>query len=296
MSFRRTLRHVPGMIALAPAAMVVLVVYLGCTIWAIGISMTASRILPGGRFVGLEQYAALFGNERWQVSIGNLAIFGVLFVVAAIVLGFSLAILLDQKIRGEDFFRSIYLYPYSMSFVVTGLVWQWMLTPGSGIEKMVRDLGFASFRFDWIVDQSMVVYTLVLAAVWQASGVVMAIALAGLRGIDEEIWKAVRIDGIPAWRAYISIILPMMRGSIGTCVVLLSISVVRLYDLVVAMTKGGPGVASEVPAKFVMDYLFTRQNIGLATAGTTVMLMTVLAVLAPYAYLQYRRTQREGTR
>jgi glucose/mannose transport system permease protein len=296
MSFRRTLRHVPGMIALAPAAMVVLVVYLGCTIWAIGISMTASRILPGGRFVGLEQYAALFGNERWQVSIGNLAIFGVLFVVAAIVLGFSLAILLDQKIRGEDFFRSIYLYPYSMSFVVTGLVWQWMLTPGSGIEKMVRDFGFAGFRFDWIVDQSMVVYTLVLAAVWQASGVVMAIALAGLRGIDEEIWKAVRIDGIPAWRAYISIVLPMMRGAIGTCVVLLSISVVRLYDLVVAMTKGGPGIASEVPAKFVMDYLFTRQNIGLATAGTTVMLMTVLAVLAPYAYLQYRRTQREGTR
>lgn len=282
------------MIALAPAAMVVLVVYLGCTIWAIGISMTASRILPGGRFVGLDQYAALFANERWQVSISNLAIFGVLFVASAIILGFSLAILLDQKIRGEDFFRSIYLYPYSMSFVVTGLVWQWMLTPGSGIEKMVRDLGFASFRFDWIVDQSMVVYTLVAAAVWQASGVVMAIALAGLRGIDEEIWKAIRIDGIPAWRAYPSIVLPMMRGAIGTCVVLLSISVVRLYDLVVAMTKGGPGIASEVPAKFVMDYLFTRQNIGLATAGTTVMLMTVLAVLAPYAYLQFRRARREG--
>ncbi len=160
----------------------------------------------------------------------------------------------------------------------------------------MRDFGFASFRFDWIVDQTMVVYTLVLAAVWQASGVVMAIALAGLRGIDAEIWKAIRVDGIPAWRAYISIILPMMRGSVGTCIVLLSISVVRLYDLVVAMTKGGPGIASEVPAKFVMDYLFTRQNIGLATAGTTVMLMTVLAVLAPYGYLQYRRAQREGMR
>ena len=288
------LRHVPGMIALAPAAMVVLVVYLGCTIWAIGISMTASRILPGGRFVGLEQYAALFANERWQISIANLAIFGALFIVASIILGFTLAILLDQKIRGEDLLRSIYLYPYSMSFVVTGLVWQWMLTPGSGIEKAVRDIGFTSFRFDWIVDQTMVVYTLVLAAVWQASGVVMAIALAGLRSIDAELWKAIRIDGIPTWRAYISIILPMMGGAIGTCVVLLSISVVRLYDLVVAMTKGGPGIASEVPAKFVMDYLFARQNIGLATAGTTIMLMTVLAVLAPYAYLQYRRAQREG--
>jgi glucose/mannose transport system permease protein len=284
------------MLALAPAVMVVLVVYLGCTIWSIGISMTASRILPGGRFVGLEQYYALFSNERWQISISNLAIFGVLFVITSIVLGFALAIFLDQKIRGEDLLRSIYLYPYSMSFIVTGLVWQWMLTPGSGIEKVVRDLGFSSFRFDWIVDQTMVVYALVLAAVWQASGVVMAIALAGLRGIDAEIWKAIRIDGIPAWRAYPSIILPMMGGSIATCVVLLSISVVRLYDLVVAMTKGGPGIASEVPAKFVIDYLFTRQNIGLATAGTTVMLMTVLVVLAPYAYLQSRRTQREGTR
>lgn len=284
------------MLAIAPAAIVVLVVYLGCTIWSIGISMTASKILPGGRFVGLEQYASLVSNERWQVSVVNLAIFGLLFITASIVLGFLLAIFLDQKIRGEDLLRSIYLYPYSMSFVVTGLVWQWMLTPGSGIEKAMHDIGFSSFHFDWIVDQTMVVYTLVLAAVWQASGVVMAIALAGLRGIDEEVWKAIRIDGIPAWRAYPSIILPMMGGSIGTCVVLLSISVVRLYDLVVAMTNGGPGIASEVPAKFVIDYLFTRQNIGLATAGTTVMLMTVLAVLAPYAYYQYRRAQREGVR
>lgn len=284
------------MLAIAPAAIVVLVVYLGCTIWSIGISMTASKILPGGRFVGLEQYASLVSNERWQVSVVNLAIFGILFITASIVLGFLLAIFLDQKIRGEDLLRSIYLYPYSMSFVVTGLVWQWMLTPGSGIEKTMHDIGFPGFHFDWIVDQTMVVYTLVLAAVWQASGVVMAIALAGLRGIDEEVWKAIRIDGIPAWRAYPSIILPMMGGSIGTCVVLLSISVVRLYDLVVAMTNGGPGIASEVPAKFVIDYLFTRQNIGLATAGTTVMLMTVLAVLAPYAYYQYRRAQREGVR
>ncbi len=296
MALRRMIRHLPGMLAVAPAALVVLVVYLGCTVWSIWISMTASKILPGGRFVGLDQYASLVSNERWQVSVVNLAIFGVFFVIASIVLGFLLAIFLDQRIRGEDLLRSIYLYPYSMSFIVTGLVWQWMLTPGSGIEKAMHDIGFSSFHFDWIVDQTMVVYTLVLAAVWQASGVVMAIALAGLRGIDEEVWKAIRIDGIPAWRAYPSIILPMMGGSIGTCVVLLSISVVRLYDLVVAMTNGGPGIASEVPAKFVIDYLFTRQNIGLATAGSTVMLMTVIAVLAPYAYYQYRRAQREGVR
>jgi glucose/mannose transport system permease protein len=295
MRFNRVVRHIPGMIALAPATLVVLVVYVGCTLWSIQISTTASSILPSSRFVGLRQYEQLFANERWQVSVVNLAIFGLLFIAIAVALGFLLAVLLDQKIRGENILRSIYLYPFSMSFVVTGLVWQWILTPSNGIERVVRDLGFPDFRFDWIVTQDMVIYTIVLAAVWHASGLVMAIALAGLRGIDAEIWKASRVDGIPTWRTYLFIVLPMLRASMATAVVLLSISVVRLYDLVVAMTHGGPGIASEVPAKFVIDYLFERQNIGLATAATTVMLVTVLAVLTPYVYLQQRRAAREGT-
>lgn len=290
MHTRRLLRHVPGFVALAPATLVVLVVYIGCVAWSVQISTTASRILPSSQYVGLRQYEILFSNERWLTSLQNLVVFGLLFVGITIAIGFLLAILIDQKVRGENFFRSVYLYPYSMSFVVTGLAWQWILTPANGIEKVVRDLGFPDFRFDWIVDQQMVIYTIVLAAVWHAAGLVMAIALAGLRGVDAEIWKAIRIDGVPRWRAYLFVVLPMLRASFATCVVLLSISVVRLYDLVVAMTHGGPGIASEVPAKFVIDYLFERQNIGLATAATTVMLITVLAVLAPYVYLQHRRS------
>lgn len=289
MPSRRFLRHLPGLIALSPATLVVLVVYVGCVAWSIQISTTASRILPSSQYVGLRQYEILFSNERWLTSLQNLVLFGGLFIAVTIAIGFLLAILIDQKVRGESLFRSIYLYPYSMSFVVTGLAWQWILTPGNGIEKVVRDLGFTSFRFDWIVDQQMVIYTIVLAAVWHAAGLVMAIALAGLRGIDAEIWKAIRIDGVPRWKAYLFVVLPMLRASFATCVVLLSISVVRLYDLVVAMTHGGPGIASEVPAKFVIDYLFERQNIGLATAATTVMLVTILAVLAPYVYLTQRR-------
>lgn len=290
MHTRRLLRHLPGFVALAPATLVVLVVYIGCVAWSVQISTTASRILPSSQYVGLRQYEILFSNERWLTSLQNLVVFGLLFVGITIAIGFLLAILIDQKVRGENFFRSVYLYPYSMSFVVTGLAWQWILTPANGIEKVVRDLGFPDFRFDWIVDQQMVIYTIVLAAVWHAAGLVMAIALAGLRGVDAEIWKAIRIDGVPRWRAYLFVVLPMLRASFATCVVLLSISVVRLYDLVVAMTHGGPGIASEVPAKFVIDYLFERQNIGLATAATTVMLITVLAVLAPYVYLQHRRS------
>ena len=288
----RLLRHLPATVALAPAILVVLVVYVGCSIWSMRISMTASRIMPSDQFVGFRQYELLFSSTRWDQSVTNLLIIAPMFIGITIVVGFLLAILLDQKVRGESLLRSLYLYPFSMSFIVTGLIWQWLLNPSVGVEKLVRDLGFDSFRFDWIVNDRFAVYTIIIAAVWHGSGLVMAIALAGLRGIDEDIWKASRIDGIPAWRTYMFIVIPMLGASIASAVVLLAITVVRLYDLVVAMTNGGPGLATEVPAKFVIDNLFDRQNIGLATAASSVMLVTVLAVIAPWVYAQQRRAMR----
>jgi glucose/mannose transport system permease protein len=276
-------------LALTPAFAIVLVAFVGSTCWTIWMSFTASRMLPNHTFVGLRQYANLFANDRWLTSVGNLFVFGILFVLASLVAGFLLAVLIDQRVRAEGVLRSVYLYPFSMSFVVTGLVWQWLLNPAHGIQKLVRGWGFDSFQFDWIVRQETVIYTLVLAGVWHAAGLVMAIMLAGLRGIDEEIWKAARIDGISRVRTYISIIIPMLGASIATSAVLLATSVVRLYDLSVSMTGGGPGVASEVPAKFVMDHLFERQNVGLASAAATSMLITVIAVVAPYFYMAGRR-------
>jgi glucose/mannose transport system permease protein len=281
-------------LALSPALLVMAVVYVGCTGWTIWISLTGSRMLPNSNFVGLRQYASLMSNERWQISVGNLAIFGGLFMLASLALGFILAVAIDQRVRGEDTLRSIFLYPFSMSFIVTGLVWQWMLNPSFGIEKMMRDLGLDWFRFDWIVRQDAVIYTLVIAAVWHAAGLVMVIMLAGLRGIDEDIWKAARVDGLPPWRVYLSIVIPMLGASFATASVLLATSVVRLYDLSVAMTNGGPGMASEVPAKFVMDHLFERGNLGLATAAATSMLITVAAVVAPWLYWQSRHRDRSS--
>jgi glucose/mannose transport system permease protein len=281
-------------LALSPAMLIVGVVYLGCTAWTVWISLTASRMLPNSTFVGLYQYASLMGNARWQVSVTNLAEFGTLFLIASLALGFLLAVAIDQRVQAENTLRSIFLYPFSMSFIVTGLVWQWLLNPSLGIEKMVRDLGLDWFRFDWIVRQDTVIYTLVFAAVWHAAGLVMAIMLAGLRGIDEDIWKAARIDGLPPWRVYLSIAIPMLGPSFATASVLLATSVVRLYDLSVAMTNGGPGLASEVPAKFVMDHLFERGNLGLATAAATSMLITVAAVVAPWLYWQSRHRGRSA--
>ncbi|MEX5745780.1 carbohydrate ABC transporter permease [Massilia sp. X63] len=281
-------RLVPHL-ALLPMALTVLVAYIGAALWTVRTSFTASRTFPSDRFIGAAQYLRLFDNERWLISLHNLAVYGALFIVACMVLGFLLAAFIDQNVSGESFLRTVFLYPYAMSFVATGLVWQWMLAPGAGIEGAVRRLGFPDFRFDWIVDQEMVIYTIVIAAVWQASGLVMALMLAGLRGVDPEIYKAARLDGIPAWRVYGQIVLPMLGPTVATVFLLLCTAVVKLYDAVVAMTGGGPGTASEVPAKFIMDHLFLRSNIGLASAGAVTLLIPVLALLAPYAYARSRR-------
>jgi glucose/mannose transport system permease protein len=280
----RRKRAVAAQLALLPMAITVLGVYIGTLLWSLRISFSSSKIFPKNDFVGFSQYERLFATERWTVSLHNIAIFGVLFILACLVLGFFLAVFLDQRVRGENVLRTIFLYPYAMSFVATGLVWQWMLNPGLGIQAAVRNMGFPNFEFDWIVSQDKVIYTLVIAAVWQASGLVMAVLLAGLRGIDESLWNAARIDGVPRWRYYLSVVLPQLGPAFGTSFVLLAVGVVKVYDVVVAMTLGGPGNASEVPAKFIMDNLFNRANVGLASAASTVMLLTVLALLMPWWY------------
>jgi glucose/mannose transport system permease protein len=281
-------------VALLPLVVAVLVGYVGATLWSLRVSLSSSRTFPTNDFVGLAQYVRLFETERWLVSLQNLAIFGVLFIVACMVIGFLLAVFIDQKVKAEGALRTIFLYPYAMSFVATGLIWQWMLNPDLGIQEAVRRLGFSEFSFDWIVDQDMVIYTVIIATVWQASGLVMALMLSGLRGIDDEIMKAARIDGIPKWRAYISIVLPMMAPTVATVFVLLFTAVVKVFDSVVSMTQGGPGIASEVPAKFIMDHLFGRANIALASAGSIVLLLTVLILVTPFLYARSRAAANQG--
>lgn len=278
-------------LALIPLVIAVTVFYLGTMAWSVGISFTSSKMLPVANFVGFDQYVRLFSEARWLLALKNIAIFGSVFMVSSLVCGFLLAVFIDQRVRGEGIFRSILLFPYALSFVVTGLVWQWVLNPALGLEHFVRDLGWANFSMSWITDQEMVIYAIAIAAFWQGSGLIMVIMLAGLRGVDTELWKAAKIDGIPTWRVYLSIVLPILRPTIATAVVLLSLGVVKAYDVVVAMTQGGPGIASDVPTKFIMDFLFERQNIGLAMAGSTFMLLMVLMLMVPYLYTQYFRKE-----
>ncbi|MEQ1514955.1 MAG: sugar ABC transporter permease [Usitatibacteraceae bacterium] len=277
-------------------AVTVIVAYLGAAIWTMRVSVSSSRTFPVDDFVGLSQYARLFANDRWMLSLENLAVYGIAFILATMILGALLAIFIDQKVAGEGVLRTVFLYPYAMSFVATGLVWQWFLNPGNGLQDAVRRLGYEDFTFDWIVDQDMVIYTIVIATVWQAAGLVMALLLAGLRGVDDDVWRAARIDGIPKWRVYVSIVLPMLGPSIATVFVLLSTAVIKLFDSVVSMTQGGPGTASEVPTKFIMDHLFGRANIALASAGSIVMLLTVIAIVAPLLYARSRGMKTKSAR
>ncbi len=286
---RRHLSQTTAKIVVAPVVAAMIACFYAPILWSAYISFTRSTLFPDYGFAGLLQYQRLWSTLRWHIAFENMVIFAVLFVAFALTIGTVLAILIDQNIRFEGLFRTVLLYPLSMSFIVTGLAWQWLLNPAMGVQHLVRELGWTSFRFDWIIQQDMAIYTIVCAAIWHSSGLVMAIMLAGLRGVDGDIWRAAKVDGIPKWRAYVSIVLPLLRPVIVTCVVLLVINVVRSYDLVVAMTQGGPGVGSDVPGKFVVDMAFERGNIGQASAAAMTMLLTVLAALTPYIYLETRR-------
>lgn len=282
-------RNLNAKVAAIPMIATVLVVFIGCTLWTVFYSFTSSKSLPTWNFVGFEQYMRLFSATRWHVSVRNLAIYGILCMGFSLVMGFVLAALMDQKIRFENTFRTIFLYPYALSFIVTGLVWQWIFNPQLGLEKVIRDIGFDNFQMAILSSRTFVIYAIVIAGLWQMTGLVMVLMLAGLRNVDDEIWKAARVDGIPKWKTYLFIILPMMRPVLVTTVVLIATGIVKLYDLVVAMTNGGPGIASEVPAKYVYDFMFGWANLGQGLAASTVMLTTVLIILVPWTMLEYSR-------
>ena len=286
------IRNLAAKTVLTPTVLVMLVCFYGCAIWTAYLSVTRSAMLPNYQFAGFGQYIRLFATARWNVAWTNMFLFGVLDIVGTLGLGVLLAVLIDRQVRFEGAFRTIFLYPLSISFIVTGLTWQWVLSPTIGFEHFVRGLGWTNFVFDWITRPDRAIYTLVFAGIWHQSGLIMAIMLAGLRGVDREIWRAIRVEGIPAWRAYINIVLPMLRPLMVTCIVLIAIAVVKSYDLVVAMTNGGPGFASDLPGKFVVDFEFERANIGQASAAATVMLGSVLAIVAPYLYFELARTNR----
>lgn len=285
-------RWLPKLV-LAPGVMLGFAFIYGLMLWNGVLSVSASRMLPNYDFVGLAQYARLFEMDRWWVALKNLLIFGVGYVGGSLLLGLLLAILLDRKIRAEGALRTIYLYPMALSFVVTGTAWKWILNPSLGLEKLMHDLGWASFSFDWLVQTDTAIYCVVIAGIWQSAGFAMALFLAGLRGFDDNILKAAQMDGASLPRIYWRVILPMLRPVVFSTLMVISHLAIKSFDLVVALTAGGPGYASDVPATFMYAMSFTRGQIGLGAASATIMLMTIAAIVVPYLYSELRSKPHE---
>ena len=280
-------KHMPK-IVLAPSFLVSIVFVYGFILWTAWVSLTKSKLMPRYELQGFFQYERLFDSVRWETALSNLFVFGFLFISISIILGLILAIFLDQRIRTEGVIRTIYLYPMALSLIVTGTAWKWILNPGLGLEATVKSLGWVDFSFDWLVDPEMAIYTVVIAGIWQASGFVMALFLAGLRSIDQEVIKAAQIDGIPNWRIYSSVIIPSMTSVFLSSFIVLSHLAIKSFDLVISLTGGGPGYATDLPATFMYTMAFSRGNLGQAASSAMIMMMIVFAIVVPYLYSELR--------
>lgn len=298
-SLRARLRDALPRLVLAPSFAAILVFVYGFILWTLYISFTNSKAFANANLVGLGTYQKLWTwtfetdpPSSWYTAIVNMGLFGGLYIAICLVLGLTLAILLDQKIRGEGFLRPIYLYPLALSFIVTGTAWKLFLDPGIGLEKAVHDWGWVSFKFDWVVNPRMMIYCVAIAGIWASSGFVMALFLAGLRGIDGEILKAAQIDGASGFAIYRRIVIPIMRPVFFSALIILTHLAIKSYDLVLSVTGKNPGGAAELPSTFMYSYTFTRNQMAVGSASAVIMLMTIAAIMVPYLYSELREKRQ----
>jgi glucose/mannose transport system permease protein len=282
--------------ALVPAVAITLVAFIGSIIWTIWLSFTRSRRFPEYEIDWgdwARQYERLWKDDGWQIALKNLIVLGVGSMLA-IVFGFILAALIDREKRGEGFFRTVFLYPLAVSLIVTGVAWRWMLNPSFGVPAFLKAIGLGFIDLNWLAEGDTAMYAIILASIWQGSGFYMALMLSGLKSINTEIWSAARLDGVSFWRLYFEIIIPMMRFTFLTCAILLSLGVVKAYDIVVAMTNGGPGQSTWVPAYFTINAYWAKSNLGYASAAAVIMLLITAAIFLPMVLLTaWRERVRE---
>jgi glucose/mannose transport system permease protein len=299
--------------------------FIGWTGWASLLKWDNIALIPKGSlfpdvpFAKLDNYVRLLTtDQRFQTDLRNTVVFTITFIVGCLGLGILLAILLDQRIKGEAFFRGIYLFPMAVSFIVTGVVWRWLLNPGNassgpvGINLLLQKLGLSSLQSAWYTNPNVgfiqpgsafgvllndiglgflttakfgipfAILSVVLAATWQMSGYTMAMYLAGLRGIPEELREAARVDGANELQIYRHIILPMLKPITLSAVIILGHISLKIFDLVSSMTGPGPAFATDVPAYYMFDTVFRGNHFARGAAIATILLLSVAVLVVPY--------------
>src|ERR671935_2998965 len=287
-------RIVPLLLILPSVVAIALFVYafIGYTGF---VSLTNWRgIIPDYSIAGLDQYRQLMDLERFQWDLGNTVRFTVLFLGASIFLGFGAALLLDQRLRGTIIFQNVFLFPLAISFVVTGTVWRWVFNPNYGINLLLDRAGLGFLRSDWLADVNVALYGVVIAATWQMSGFCMAMFLAGLRSIPEELREAAQVDGATWWQTFRSIILPLLNPILLAAVIILGHISLKIFDLVFVMMgiSGGPGFGADMPGLHMFVATFRQNLYARGAAIATVLLVMVAVLIVPYLIWQQREERR----
>jgi glucose/mannose transport system permease protein len=287
--------RVVSILLIAPAVIAIAVFVYGFIGWTTYASLIKwDKLLPDFTLVGLSNYQKLFANQRFQIDLRNTVVFTVLFLISCLVIGFLLALLLDQRIRGEGIFRSIYLFPMSISFIVTGVVWRWLLNPGSpelgstGVNLLFDMAGLGFLKTGWYTDPKIGIMAVAIAATWQMSGYTMAMYLAGLRAIPDELREAARVDGASELQIVRHILLPLLQPVTLSAVIVLGHISLKIYDLIVAMTGPGIGFATDVPAYFMWDTTFRGNHFSRGAAIAVVLLIMVAVLIVPYLVYSIR--------
>ncbi|MBN1537750.1 MAG: sugar ABC transporter permease [Anaerolineales bacterium] len=299
--------------------------FIGWTAWASLLKWDNIALIPKGSlfpdvaFTKFDNYVRLLtSDQRFQIDLRNTVIFTITFIVGCLSLGLILAVLLDQKVKGEGIFRSIFLFPMAVSFIVTGVVWRWVLNPGNetsgavGVNQLFENIGLPFLKSAWYTNPkilyiqpasslgtflsdiglgflsspnfgiSLAILSVVLAATWQMSGYTMALYLAGLRGIPEELREAARVDGASELQIYRSIILPLLQPITLSAVIILGHISLKIFDLVSAMTGPGPAFATDVPAYYMFDTVFRGNHFARGAAIAIILLLSVAVLVVPY--------------
>jgi glucose/mannose transport system permease protein len=294
-----------AVLLILPSIVAVGIFVYGFIGWTGYVSLSRWRgVIPDYHFVGADNYEALSDNPRFQADIRNTIVFTALFLFSATVIGFLAAALLDQKIKGEAFFRGVFLFPMAISFIVTGIAWQWLFNPSTGVNLLSRKLGYDGPLPGWATDANVLLgfdvgkievgipvalLPVVVAAMWQLAGFTMAMYLAGIRSVPEELREAARVDGASEWQVYRRVVLPLLRPiTLGVIVILGHISL-KIFDLTVAMTGSGPNFTADMPAFFMFETTFRGNHFAQGAAIAMVLLFLVATLVIPYLYFSLRR-------
>lgn len=296
-----TTDHTLAFTFLLPSIILIAIFVYGFIGWTGYVSLSNwNTLVPDFSFAGLKNYIFLFHDYRFQSDIRNSIVFTVLFIGFVLLIGLVISIFLDQKLRGESIFRNIFFFPMALSFVVTGVVWQWILNPSTGVNLFLKKIGIeplwytdtnilAGFKLGQIeVGVPVAIIAVVIAAVWQMTGFSVAMYLAGLRGISDELKEAARMDGATEFQVYWKVIIPLLRPITVSVIIIMAHISLKIFDLIYAMTGPGANFVTDVPGVYMFETTFRGNYYANGAAIAIIMLLAVAIFIVPYLIMSRR--------